>query len=277
MVSQRTVRRGQHAARDREAPRKQVLVKPVVSSIRILRYLCDARHPATLTQIARELELNPSTCLSILRTLVALGFAVPFGNTKTYVIGDGIIELAEGVLGRGGILKSLNHSMQRLARRYSVTVTLWRQIEDERLELIASAVSGADVEIQMRLGQRLPRWISAVGRVMAAHSGLSEVELKRRFKGLRWQSAPSFRTYMEEVNAVKQRGYAIDNGNYARGVLTISAPIFNPGGDVTCACSVTMFAGQHSPATLDQIAKDLLTIGDLLRRGPQTHHGSRAG
>lgn len=249
----------------RAAGRKNLaLVKPVLNCVNILRHLSQAEHPATLTQITRKLGINPSTCLSILRTLVSLGLVAPHANTKAYVIGDGVISLAEGVLGRGGLLEIFRHPMEQLARKFSVTVTLWRMVDEDRMYLATSAVSDANVRIQMRLGQRLPRWVGAVGRVMAAHSGLSEAELRRRFAQLRWQSPPTFRTYMDQVADARHRGYAEDDGNFDRGVLSIAVPVFDLAGDVTMACGVTMFSGQHTPAALKEIVEHLTAIGGLL-------------
>jgi len=256
-------------------PKNLALVKPVLNCVNILRYLSKSEHPATLTQITQKLDINPSTGLSIIRTLVSLGLVAPHPNTKAYVIGAGVIPLAEGALGRGGILEIFRYPMERLAHKHSVTVTLWRMIDEDRMHLTASAVGDGPVQIQMRLGQRLPRWVGAVGRMMAAYSGLSEAELRKKFNGLRWQSPPSFSAYVEQSREAKRRGYAIDDGNYTRGVLSVAAPVFDLSGEITMACGATMFLGQHPPATVAEIAEDLVTIGGLLR--PDAGKRRRAG
>src|ERR1700694_5800610 len=61
----------------REQNRKTVarrpvkLVKPVDNAIRIMRHLSISGRAHTLTRIARDLGINPSTCFNILRTLTA--------------------------------------------------------------------------------------------------------------------------------------------------------------------------------------------------------------
>ena len=256
--------RSQLSSRRRRSTKNLALVKPVLNCVNILKYLSQSKHPATLTQITRKLEINPSTCLSILRTLVSLGLVAPHANTKAYVIGEGVISLAEGALGRGGILEIFRHPMAHLARKFNVTVTLWRMIDQDGMYLATSAVSEADVCIQMRLGQRLPRWGGAVGRVMAGHSDLSEAELRKKFSQLRWQSPPSFKVYLEQANEARRRGYALDDGNFDRGVLSMAVPVFDFAGEITMACGVAMFSGQHAAATLREIAEDMMAIGGLL-------------
>lgn len=245
-------------------PSRVVLVKPVLNAVRILQYLSISDEPVTLSELARALKINVSTCLGIVRTLLSVGLVASPGSTKTYAIGDGMMVLAEGVVARGGLQEILRPPMERLARRFGVTVSLWRRIDDDRLQLAISIVSETDVRIQMRVGQRLPCWVGAVGRVMAAHSGLPEAELRKRFKHLRWQSPPTFRRYMEQVKEAKARGYAIDDGEYAKGVFSIGVPVRDRAGAITMAVSATMFAGQHAPGTTRTITDDLLAIGRLL-------------
>lgn len=247
------------------AKKNLVLVKPVLNCVNILRYLSQNEHPVTLTQITQKLDINPSTCLSILRTLVTLDLVAPHPNTKAYVIGAGVIPLAEGALGRGGILEIFRYPMEQLARKHGITVTLWRMVDGDRMYLTASAVGDGPIQIQMRLGQRLPRWVGAVGRMMAAHSGLPDAELRKNYKNLRWQSPPSFTAYLEQSREAKRRGYAIDDGNFSRGLLSVAAPVFDLSGEINMACGATMFLGQHTPATVVEIAEDLMTIGGLLR------------
>ena len=53
------------------ARRPVKLVKPVDNAIRIMRHLSISGRAHTLTRIARDLGINPSTCFNILRTLTA--------------------------------------------------------------------------------------------------------------------------------------------------------------------------------------------------------------
>src|SRR5438876_5359402 len=77
----------------RSAPPSTV-VKPVDNAIRILRYLAVIRQSSTVTIIARELKINPSTCFNILRTLVWNGVVDFDATTKSYKTGPGAIDLA---------------------------------------------------------------------------------------------------------------------------------------------------------------------------------------
>src|ERR1700756_1386642 len=75
-------------------------VGAVTNAARILGHLGAAPGPLRLTQISRPLGINTSTCLNILRTLVAEGLVRLDGPTKTYRLGRRIVELARDALHR---------------------------------------------------------------------------------------------------------------------------------------------------------------------------------
>jgi DNA-binding IclR family transcriptional regulator len=161
-------------------------VKPVSNAIDIIRYLSKSKQPATVTRLARQLSLNPSTCFNILRTLVWEGLIDFNEAAKSYSVGLGILKLAEGALSEGERLVSMKKNMHELAESYRVTLLLWRRVGDDRMLLVSVENSSADLQIQLRTGQRLPLLLGATGRVFASHLGLTKQELKARFRVLRW-------------------------------------------------------------------------------------------
>ena len=72
------------------------LVGALVNGLAVLRYLQKARAGVRVTQVARDLGLNPSTCFNLLRTLVHEGLAGFDPISKTYVISIGVVSLAQG-------------------------------------------------------------------------------------------------------------------------------------------------------------------------------------
>ena len=239
------------------------LVKPVMNATHILDLLSRSERPMTLTEIVRALGINPSTGLAILRTLVAVRLVAVEAKSKSYYVGTGLIALAEGVLRREATLEVLRPAMTRLASKFGITVVFWEVMEDEHLRLAAFALSDADIRIQMRIGQRLPIWAGAVGRLVAGQSGLPPFALRRKFARVRWQDPPTFDTYRRESVGAARHGYALDDGNFLRGVLSIAAPIFSSAGKITMACNAVAFSGQLPPKTIRQIAQELIELSRI--------------
>ncbi|MDH3279748.1 MAG: helix-turn-helix domain-containing protein, partial [Gammaproteobacteria bacterium] len=45
-------------------------VGALVSGLKVIRYLVQARSPVGVSQVARDIQISPSTCFNLLRTLV---------------------------------------------------------------------------------------------------------------------------------------------------------------------------------------------------------------
>lgn len=100
-------------------------------------------------------------------------------------------------------------------------------------------------------------YIAALGRCMAANSGLSKNELKKRFEELRWDDKPSFEEYMVGVEEAAKKGYATDFGNYVKGVSTVSAAVRNEFGQPVMAISAVGFSAQFTGPALLALGEDL--------------------
>jgi DNA-binding IclR family transcriptional regulator len=243
---------------------KTVIVKPAANAIRILKYLVEVGGPTRSVTISRSLALNASTCFNILRTLV-LEEVVEFDSVaKTYSVGVGLTTLVGNLLTEGQRVAAATPQMRDLADRFNITVTLWKRLGPDKIVLVKSVPSPADVRIEMAEGQRLPVLMASTGRIMAPHLGWTRKELKAAFKVLRWQTPLTFEDYWEQVEAAEKRGWASDQGYFTRGVQTIAAPVFDRAGEVAFSIVGVMLLGQHEDGALDEIGVALRDAGRRL-------------
>jgi DNA-binding IclR family transcriptional regulator len=239
-------------------------VKPISNAIGIIRHLSKSQQPATVTQLARLLTINPSTCFNIVRTLVAEGLVEFDESSKSYAVGLGLMNLVEGVMTESERLAKVKPKMHEIAERYGVTLLLWRRVGIDRMLLISVENSSADLQIHLRTGQRLPLLIGATGRAVAAHVGLTKQQLKDKFRSLRWARRISFEDYWHDTQTAADRGWAVDDGYFSTGATTVAAPVLNRAGSVSHSIVAIMFRGQHDQAVIKRIAQDLVLLsGDL--------------
>lgn len=172
--------------KDNEAPPEK-LVGALVSGLSVLRYLAASGSPVGVTRIARELELNASTCFNLLKTLVHEGLVTFDDSTKTYAIGIGLVELARGALEQSSFVRMLRPHLEAIADGHRVTATLWQRSSKERVTLVDLADTSTATRVHMSVGQRLPMYLAALGRCMAAYSDLTEDQLREKIGNLRWE------------------------------------------------------------------------------------------
>ncbi len=231
----------------------------MIKAVAILRYLAYG-NPASSGQIARAMELTPSTCFNILNTMVGEGLLLFEPATKTYRIGLGLIELASTGLEKLGFVRRIHPELERLAQRWRVTTTLWLRISTDRVILIDRAESGSVVQIHMRIGQRLPIVLGALGRCLVAHAGFPEAELRSMYGALRSENKISFERFLDQVEEARQNGYAVDEGNFVRGVTTISSPVLDRDGKPILAISTVGLTAQFTPEQVRAVGADLREI-----------------
>jgi DNA-binding IclR family transcriptional regulator len=242
------------------------LVGALSSGLAVVRYLAGTGTPVGVTRIARDLELNSSTCFNILKTLVHEGLVNFDDGTKTYSIGIGLVELAKGALEQASYVRLMRPHLEAVAAEHRVTATLWQRSREERVVLVDLADNTAAMRVHMSIGQRLPMYIAALGRCMAAYSDLTEAQLRERIAALRWENAPSFEDYYAEVQQVRTRGYAVDSGNYVKGVTTVSAPVVEASGRAVMAISAVGFTAQMNKPAIRQLGDDLHTRASKISR-----------
>lgn len=233
------------------------LVGALTGGLAVLRYLVSAQAPIGVSRIARDLELNPSTCFNLLRTLVHEGLAVFDETTKTYSVGMGLVALARGTLEQASYIAMVRPHLREVATNHGVTCTLWHVMKGERVVLVDRADNDAAIRVHMSIGQRLPMYIAALGRCMAAHSGLSTPELRSRFARLRWADDFSFKAYLAEVGEARRRGYAVDRSSYVKGVTTVSSVVLDALDRPLMAISAVGFDAQLSKADVRTLGEDL--------------------
>ncbi len=247
-----------------EQPEK--LVGALVGGLRVLRYLSAAPSGVGVTRVARDLQLNSSTCYNFLKTLVYEGLVSFDEATKTYSIALGLVELAKGVLEQGSYVRLIHPHLRDIAGAHGVTATLWQRTSNERVVLVDRADTDSSVRVHMSVGQRLPMYIAALGRCMAAHSGLTEAELRQRFDNLRWDDKPPFEEYLASVREAGENGYAVDAGKYVKGVSTVSVAVLDEFGRPAMAISAVGFSAQFSGDALKRLGVDLRDRAVLITR-----------
>lgn len=242
-----------------------VPVKSVSQSLSILRVLAQ-RNPLSLSEIVRMLELSPSSCLNLLKTLVGEGVIERDLRTKKYRlthIWSGTEALKSGA--EQTFVDRAVPLMHKFSQAADVAVGLWKVFSAERMRLVSHTESDAGMRLKLADAQRQPLGAGAAGRALASAQAIDATEMRRRFAAVRWQSDLSFEDYEQQVHIANKKGYAIDLGAAHRGVWTIAVPVtaVAPG----FCLSASMLAGSRSDAAIDELGGELLKLRHAITSG----------
>ncbi|MAC79100.1 MAG: hypothetical protein CML66_13655 [Rhodobacteraceae bacterium] len=236
-------------------------VPAVVNALRIMKALSRADRPLNLTEIAQETGVAFATALNILRTLEADAMVSTPAGTKTYQLGLGLLQLAQSVPNPDPEA-ALRERMKQIATEFDCLTALWH-ITRSRVILRERALADRPLRLDLQVTQRMPVYLGAIGRIVAARRGVAREALRREFEALRWEDPVSFDRYWLEIGEAAARGYAIDAGHLYKGVYVVASVACNAAGEPVAGLSAIALSGSLDPARLTR-------LGEALRDACQT-------
>jgi DNA-binding IclR family transcriptional regulator len=235
-------------------------VPAVTRAIAILRLLGRSDTPLGVNSIANNLKLVPSTCLHILRVLVAEGLVAFDPVRKHYTLNAGMLTLARGLLRRNSFSDFVQNALDQLAATYPVTAVAVQAVGLEHIVVMAISGTRLDGRIHVEIGSRFPALMSATGRCLAAFSNYPKSELEQQFARIRWDRPPSLKAWRADIESARRNRYSIDAGHYISGVTVIAAPVLNAAEQMSHALVVVGIRQQVEREGVTKIAQHLRSI-----------------
>ncbi len=179
-------------------------------------------------------------------------------GTKRYALGVGVLSLARSVAEKNPFHALAQPVLDRIADEWNVTTIGVKVTGVEDLVVLAVARSRSPFSFYVDVGSRFPAFTSATGRLVAAQAQLSDAELKKHFRSLRWDSPPEFAQWQKEVGASMRQGYALDQGNYMSGITVLAVPVLATPSRMTHALVAVGVTDQLPKGTTQALAKALV-------------------
>jgi len=232
-------------------------VPAVTRALKILRFLARSRHPMGVAPLARELGMIPSTCLHIVRVLLDNGMLNFNAQSKRYSLGPGVVALATAYSQLNPLVQAAHSHMQVLSRMHDCAFAAIEESGPDHYIVVAATEPSPGLSIRLSLGSRFPILISAAGLCFAAFNDMTPAQLKNGFAKLRSDNLPVFASWLKQVERVRATGYAVDQGQYMRGLAVIAVPIFRDGGHMMGALCAVGLCEQLSGARILALSTSL--------------------
>lgn len=230
----------------------------------VLRLLGKSDAPLGLQAVARELGLVPSTCLYVLRALVAEEFVFFDPDTKRYSLEAGVLTLARHWLRRNRFTDLAQPVLDRISQAFDATMLGVHIVGLDHIIVVAVSQSGQNLQLSAQIGSRFPALISATGRCIAAFGRHPEAELRARFETLRWDEPPTFDEWLAQVSQTRAQGFAVDESNYISGVTVVAAPVWKARGQPSHALVAIGIGSALKRAGLPALQDTLLSSSRTL-------------
>ncbi|WP_096186882.1 IclR family transcriptional regulator [Evansella halocellulosilytica] len=217
------------------------IIQSVNRALKILDLFDEYNKELKITEISEKMMLHKSTVHSLLKTLEKHHYIEQDKESNKYRLGLKLFERGNFVgytLDIRGLAKEYLHS---LAQKTNLTVHL--VILDGKEGLYIDKVESHTASIlYSRIGRRIPIHCSGVGKALVAdksdkdlESLLTDYEFIKRTEN----TITEKEEFLQEIELVRQRGYAIDNQENEPGVYCIAVPVRNYSGEVVAAISIS--------------------------------------
>ncbi|MBI2529243.1 MAG: IclR family transcriptional regulator [Candidatus Rokubacteria bacterium] len=247
--------------RPAEAGGERSRVPAIDGAVRVLRCLATRGEGVGVTEIGRACHLSKSTAHGIVKALEAHGFVVTVEPSKRYVLGAGLVRLAEAARSQRTAVLLARPPLEEVARQTRLGCFLAAPYGATEFLVLEKAESSRAVKVTVSVGERFPLTAGALGKAYLAWLPDAEIrETLRRVPLPRMtpRSIRSTRQYLAELERVRRQGFGANYDEYYAGTHALAAPVFDPSGRIVLLLLTVGFAA-------DLPAARMTTDGRLLR------------
>lgn len=235
-------------------PRSDESLKSLTKVSRVLDCFSTSQRSLSLAEICARTGYPRSTTHRLLAAMREVGFIEQDRERDSYRLGLRLFELGNIVLANLELHREGRAIVEALHRLTSRAVHL---AVFDGLRAVVIHRTEADPMLSNTIVENSPAYCTSVGKAILAYQ--PEDVLQRVINaGLERFTETTITdpaALEAELEATRQRGYSIDNGEHRPGLRCIGAPIRNQSGAIFAAISVSAPAWQLPMAEVDELNK----------------------
>ncbi len=177
----------------------------------------------------------------LLKTLAIREYVVRDSRTRRYALGPAFRRLASTGLQTPNWIEIATSHLQELVEISGETANL-AVLERNRAVYEAQAQPRRMVRMFTELGNRVPLHSTGCGKVLLAYQSESVIASIIAESGLPRYTETTVtdrRQFQQELELIRQQGYAMDNGEQEEGVRCLAVPVHGAKGRVVAALSIS--------------------------------------
>ncbi len=189
--------------------------------------------PMALRELAEAVGLPRQKTYRIVHTLIQTGWVDRSPSEDTYSLSPRMWSLGTRSFGLTGLRNALAPTVRALSAEYGETVHL--AVYDRGSVVYVDKEEGSHpIHSYTRLGGTAPAYCVATGKILLAHQTPEEWDAVAK-GGMQPYTPVTIvekDALFKELTEVRSRGYAVNRGEWRKGVAGVAVPICSPTGDV---------------------------------------------
>lgn len=236
-------------------------VQTISRAFELLDLIANEGASVTISELSIRSGLPMPTVHRLLKALVSLGH-VRQTPSRRYALGPRLIRLGE--MARQNLGTTAMPFLTELVNITEETANFAIR-EGDLVVYVAQVPSRHSMRMFTEIGRRVLPHCTGVGKALLAqlsNSSVKEIVQRNGMPAMTAKTITDINDLMEDLDRIRQRGWAEDNGEQEIGVRCIAAPILGTG--IQSAISVSGPAARLTPEVTDRAGPRLLGIADDL-------------
>lgn len=202
-------------------------VRTALRTLMIFEAFGAETEPMSLSQIAARLDIPTSSCLQLIRTLVANGYLYGVGRRQNYYPTRRLFDVAERIVRHDPLIDRIRRHIEDIRDRTGESVALGT-LQGDRVIYLASADSRHTLRVTITVGTVRPAHSTATGKALL---GSLDASRRARVLGQLDYTAFTSRTLagpaalQADLEAAERRGYYTTFGEGAAGLSGLAVPV----------------------------------------------------
>lgn len=212
--------------------------KTVVKAFSLVEALATGAPSRGISELGRELGLTKSNVHRLLETLQSLGYVTRRDN-GTYGLSLELWRIGMSVISRLDIKGIALPYLQKLAEETGETARL-TVFENDQGICIEQVQSSSPIGVTTGVGGTLLAYCSATGKALLAYQSPEVIErVAGKLNKFTARTVGGREELLQELARIRERGYAINAGEWRESVRGVGAPVWNGEGKVVAAIGIS--------------------------------------
>jgi IclR family transcriptional regulator, KDG regulon repressor len=227
---------------ENKSPKSRRVIASVQRALDILELFDNSRSELGNAEIARLLDLDPSTASGLVATLRVNKYLDQNPVNRKYKLGLKLVERASVLLRQIDLLKIAAPHLENMRAWCDESINL-AILDQQEVVYLERVLATHSLGIRSDRGRRAPVHSTALGKAIIAYLPADEAKeflSHYKFFPITRYTITDPNQFVKELNRVKKLGFAIDEEENEIGGRCLAAPVFNHSGYPVAAVSISV-------------------------------------
>lgn len=240
--------------------------KTLAKGLGVLETLARDEHPMAVSEVARACSLTRSNAHRVLATLAELGYVEQEPASRRYALTLKLWSMGASLIARLDI-KSVAVPYLRELNEVTGETTHLSVRDGHEIMYLDKLEARHAVRTFTRVGGKAPAFCVATGKAMLAFQDAAVIEQA-------CEAATSFtaRTITdpvairEELQRIRERGYAVNRGEWRGGAFGLAVPVRDAEGRVSAAIGISAPSDRLPDSRIEELVPVVIRLGADMSR-----------